>query len=183
MRYKDKYIVLKDGTKCLLRSPDEQDAAAMLQYLKITSAETHYMIRYPEEVQITEEKEAEILKNKLESEYDLMITAFVEDELAGCAGLSCVRDNIKLRHRAVFGVSIKEKYWNKGIGNIFIQEIINMAEIMGYEQVELGVFEDNIKAQKLYRKFGFNEWGRVKNAFKLKDGTYRDEIMMGIIIK
>ena len=50
---------------------------------------------------------------------------------------------------------------------------------MGYEQIELGVYSDNVKAQSLYKKHGFEVWGSVKNAYKLKDGTYRDEIMMG----
>ena len=50
---------------------------------------------------------------------------------------------------------------------------------MGYEQIELGVFADNKRAQNLYKKNGFEVWGNTKNAFKLKDGTYRDEIIMG----
>ena len=50
---------------------------------------------------------------------------------------------------------------------------------MGYEQVELGVFSDNKRAQALYKKHGFEVWGYSKNAYKLKDGTYRDEIIMG----
>ena len=183
MRYVGKNIILKDGTKCLLRSPDEQDAATMLEYMKMTSTETHYMVRYPEEIELTDAKEAEFLKNYIESKQDIMIAAFVGDDLAGDASLNCVNNYIKLRHRAVFGISIKEKYWNKGIGSILIQEAIKMAEVMGYEQIELGVFDDNIKAKKLYRKFGFHEWGRVKSAFKLKDGTYCDEIVMGKILK
>ncbi|MCR1897468.1 GNAT family N-acetyltransferase [Irregularibacter muris] len=183
MRYKDKDIVLKDGTKCLLRSPDEQDAAAMLQYMKMTSTETHYMVRYPEEIQLTEAKEAEFLKNCLESEQDIMIAAFVDGELAGNAGLNCANNFMKIRHRAVLGISIKEKYWNKGIGSTLIQEAIKMAEVIGYEQIELGVFDDNTKAQKLYHRFGFNEWGKVKNAFKLKDGTYCNEMIMGKILR
>lgn len=32
-----------------------------------------------------------------------------------------------------------------------------MAQVMGYEQIELDVFDDNIKAQKLY--------GKIKNLF------------------
>lgn len=57
-----------------------------------------------------------------------------------------------------------------------------MAKRLGYEQIELGVFADNDKARNLYRKYEFEEWGCVKNAFRLKDGTYRDEITMGLIL-
>lgn len=174
-----KKIELKDGAVCILRSPDEHDAEKMIEYLKMTSEETYFMVRYPEEINITTDKEIELLKDNLNSNKDMMIAAFVNNELAGNAGISCVRNHIKLKHRAVFGISIKKKYWNNGIGNALIREVIEQARQMGYEQIELGVFSDNEKAKELYKKYGFEVWGNMKNAYKLKDGTYRDEIMMG----
>lgn len=182
MKFNEKEVVLKDKTICILRSPDECDAEKMIEYLKTTSEETYFMLRYPEEINITVNKEIEILKEILKSPKDIMIAAFVNNELAGNAGIYCARDQIKLRHRAMFGISIKEKYWNNGIGSLLIKEVIEIARQMGYEQIELGVFSDNKKAISLYEKYGFEIWGRVKNAYKLKDETYRDEINMGRIL-
>lgn len=179
MEFKAKKILLKDDTECILRSPNENDAEKMLEYLKMTSGETHFMTRYPEEVNITIDNEIKMLKDNLNSNTDLMIAAFINDDLAGNASISCITNHIKLKHRGSFGISIKEKYWNLGIGNTLINEILNQCKLMGYEQVELGVFSDNYKAQAIYKKYGFEEWGTTKNAFKLKDGTYRDEILMG----
>lgn len=179
MKFGEKRVELKDGTECVLRSPDEHDAEKMIEYLKITSEETYFMTRYPEEINITIDKEIELLKDNLNSNENMMITAFVNNELVGNAGINCVRNHIKLKHRAVFGISIKEKYWNNGIGNVLLKEVIEQAKHMGYEQIELGVFYDNEKAKNLYKKYGFEVWGNVKNAYKLKDGTYRDEIIMG----
>lgn len=179
MIFTEKKVVLKDGTKCILRSPNDKDAESMIEYLKITSDETYFMVRYPEEITMKVEDEKESINYTINSETDLMIAAFVNNELAGNAGISAVRNHIKLKHRAVFGISIKQKYWNNGIGDIIIKEIINVAGIMGYEQIELGVFADNKRATSLYKKNGFEVWGNTKNAFKLKDGTYRDEIIMG----
>ena len=34
----------------------------------------------------------------------------------------------------------------------------------------------------LYEKLGFREWGREPHAFKLKDGSYRDEIQMVLFL-
>ena len=42
-------VTLKDGTKVILRSPQPRDAAQLNEYLRLTSGETHYMVRYPEE--------------------------------------------------------------------------------------------------------------------------------------
>ncbi|HCW52622.1 MAG TPA: GNAT family N-acetyltransferase [Clostridium sp.] len=182
MRFLDKEVMLKDGTKCVLRSPNEDDAEKMIEYLRMTSRETYFMIRYPEEVTTTIEGEIKFLKNNLQSENDIMIAAFIDGELAGNAGLTCVRNLKKINHRAEFGISIKQKFWNKGIGNILISHIIDEAKEMGYEQIELGVYSDNKKAQALYKKYGFEVWGSIKNAYKLKDGTYSDEIIMGKIL-
>ena len=51
------------------------------------------------------------------------------------------------------------------------------------EQVELGVYSDNDRARHMYRKMGFREYGMNPRAFKLKDGTYRDEIIMANIFE
>ena len=182
MKFGEKKVELKDGTECVLRSPDEHDAEKMIEYLKMTSEETHFMVRYAEEIDITIDKEIEIINENLNSSQNMMIGAFINNELAGNASISCVRNHIKLKHRAVFGIAIKEKYWNNGIGNVLIKEIIVQAKQIGYEQIELGVFSDNEKAIALYKKHGFEVWGNTKNAFKLKDGTYRDEIVMGRMI-
>ncbi|MCQ2012675.1 GNAT family N-acetyltransferase [Clostridium butyricum] len=179
MELLEKKVLLKDGTKCILRSPNYKDAASMLEHLKITSDETYFMVRYPEEITIKVEEEEESINCTINSKTDLMIAAFVNNELVGNAGIKPIRNHIKLKHRAGFGISIKQKYWNNGIGDILINEIISEAGLMGYEQIELGVFADNKRAQYLYKKNGFEVWGNTKNAFKLKDGTYRDEIIMG----
>ena len=182
MEFYKKEIILKNGTKCILRSPNEKDAKDMIEYLKITSKETHFMVRYPEEIKITLEEETEYIKGIASSDSDIMIAVFVNNELAGNASLNCIKNHIKLKHRAVFGISIKEKYWNNSIGSTLTKEIIEVARKIGYEQIELGVFSDNEKAIRLYEKNGFEVWGKNKNAFKLKDGSYCDEIIMGIML-
>jgi SAM-dependent methyltransferase len=58
--------------------------------------------------------------------------------------------------------------------------MIALAPSLGYTQLELGVFSDNERAIRLYSRFGFQEWGRTKNAFRLGDGTCFDEILMGL---
>ncbi len=50
MIFKEKNVILNDGTKCILRSPNYKDAASMLEHLKITSDETYFMVRYSEEI-------------------------------------------------------------------------------------------------------------------------------------
>ena len=65
MIIESKTIELKDGRKCVIRNACATDAAQMINYLKVSASETEFILRYPDEVQYTEESEAEILeKNK-----------------------------------------------------------------------------------------------------------------------
>lgn len=182
MNYSGKTVRLEDGADCILKSPVPEDAKDLLAYLRQTSEETYFMIRYPEEVTKTPAQETEFLKAQLESRHAMMISARIEGELAGNLGINAVADQKKLRHRATLGIAVKKKFWRRGIGNILIGEAIAAAGEMGFLQMELGVYEDNVNAIRLYEKFGFERWGRVKNAFRLKDGTFRDEILMGKIL-
>lgn len=154
----------------------------MLDYFKAVSEESHFMVNYPEEIKMTIEDEGEFLKKSLESETDIRIAAFIGEEIVGSATIYSYSSQLKMKHRACFGIAIREKFQGKGLGDILTKEAIAMAKQLDYEQIELGVFADNHKARSLYRKYGFEEWGCVKNAFRLKDGTYRDEITMGLIL-
>ena len=62
--------------------------------------------------------------------------------------------------------------------DFLMQMAVDQTRANGFEQLELGVYSDNARAIHLYEKFGFERYGIQPRAFKLKDGTYRDEIIM-----
>ena len=64
-----------------------------------------------------------------------------------------------------------------------MEACIECAKKAGFEQIELGVFADNERARHLYEKMGFKQVGVQPRAFKLKDGTYRDEVQMIYMIE
>ena len=66
---------------------------------------------------------------------------------------------------------------------LVVKIALDQARTNGFEQVELGVFSDNDIARHMYKKMGFKEYGMNPRAFKLKDGTYRDEIVMANIFE
>ena len=178
MIYTEKEFSLKDNRLCTLRSAAASDAAAMIEFLRISNEETYFMLRYPEEIMLTENEETTILKKWEEQQNKLLLLALISGEIVGSCGLAPVADNLKTKHRGQFGISVKQNYWGLGIGSVLVQEILSFAKNNRIEQVELGVYSDNLRAQKLYERFGFTAWGRLPNAYKLKDGSYRDEINM-----
>lgn len=182
MELEIKQFTLTDGIEGIVRNVKSEDAERMLAFLKDVSGETEFLLRYPEEYKLTVEQEKSFLEEIEKSENQVMITAFIDGEIAGNASISPIGYCMKLSHRANFAIAIRKKYWHKGLGTLLMEEALKAAKEAGYEQVELGVYHDNPRARAMYERFGFEEWGIMKQAFKMKDGSYRDEIMMGKVI-
>lgn len=178
MLIESKEITLSNGKRIILRSAAGTDALSLCQHRYVTSGETYFMARYPEECSFDIADMEEKLIYIQNSTCDFMITAFLDNEVIGDLGVTRLRNHSKYCHRAYMGISIQKLYCNMGLGSTMVQCAVKQAKANGFEQLELGVFEDNAEAIHLYEKFGFRKYGKHPRAFKLKNGTYRDEVIM-----
>lgn len=75
-------------------------------------------------------------------------------------------------HRAVLGMGILREHTNQGHGTALMRRAIQWAKREStLAFVDLGVFENNLPARKLYAKMGFVEQGRRSDAFRIDDGV------------
>ena len=177
MIYETKKIQLKNGREAVLRSPSASDGTQMLEVLKRLSAETDFLLRYPEEWTVTAEQEAEYLEGLNRSQNDLMIVCTVGGEIAGSCQVSFF-PGLKTRHRAVLAIALLEKFWGLGIGTAMFGEMEKAARERGVLQLELDYIEGNERGRRLYEKLGFLPVAERPDAVRLKDGTMRKEISM-----
>lgn len=161
-----------------LRTPGSADAETMIAFMKQSYSETPFLSSMPEEFDVSVEEELEFLRRHERSEKDCMIGAWIGGRLAGTVRLSAVRDNYRLRHRAKVGVSVLKEFWGRGVGSMLMDAALNTAASAGYRQVELEVCADNERAIRLYKKFGFEEYGRLPQAMRRSYDTFMDEILM-----
>ena len=178
MKIREERITLKDGRRLLLRSAEEKDAETMLEYVRKTAQETHFLIRYPEEIKFTLEQEKQVIRSILDSDNAAWFTVFDGDRAVGNCSISRYGDQLKFRHRCNFAIALEQAYCGCGLGTLLIERACAMAKEMGFEQMELGVYADNKRGIALYQKAGFAEYGRIPRAFRLRDDTYIDEITM-----
>lgn len=179
MLRKDIQFTLKDGRKALLRSPKDEDIQGMLDYLYISSGETEFILRYPEECQkYTYDNEKDLFERKNSAENEAMLVCIVDGKVAGNCEISW-STGMKTRHRASVAIALLKEFWNQGIGTRMFQELITIAEeneqIM---QIELDFVEGNTRARALYEKMGFKITGVRPDAIRLKDGTLLSEYSM-----
>ena len=178
MIFEEKIINLKDGRTCILRSVEVKDAEAMIEYLRIVSSETPFLLRNEDEVTYTVETEEQLLENKRNDPREIMMVAEVEGIIAGNCGIVSIGNLRRVYHRCGFAIALKEAYWNIGIGSAMMDYAFYLAKKMGYEQAELEVVDGNNRAKRLYERFGFKETGKNFHALKYDDGSYRDEYKM-----
>lgn len=170
MVYLQTTITLKNGAPCVLRTPRAHDAAAILEHMRLTSAETDHMARYADEITMTQEQESAYLEEIAQDNRAVMICAEVNGMIAANAGLHPVSALERTLHRAEFGVSVKQAYWGLGIGGALLSAVIDAARTAGYRQLELDVVASNARAIALYEKLGFVRYGTRENSYRYRDG-------------
>lgn len=172
MRFAPKQITLKDGRIAILRSPDpERDAAELVDYLYDTAADTDFVLRCPEEIEMTAEKEEGFLRRVVDSPMECMILCEADGCIAGNCHLS-FQGKMKVRHRAEVAIALRKKWWGLGIGTAMFEAMEEMARARdGVTLMELEFIEGNARARGLYEKAGFRITGMHPDAIRQKDGT------------
>ncbi len=177
--FQETVFPLKDGRDALLRSPCEEDAEQMLRFIIQASAETEYLMRYPEEfADFTPEREKAFLSEACLSPNTAMLVCTVGGKIAGNCQIS-FSSGLKERHRASVAIALLREFWGLGIGTRMFEEMLRIAgERGGIRQLELDFIEGNSRARGLYEKMGFRITGVKPDAIRLKDGTFLNVYMM-----
>lgn len=143
----------------------EQDAAALLEYLKIVGGETENLSFGAEGVPLNVEAERAYLDGQVQSHNNIQLLAKINDEIIGTASLN--RQQNRMSHRAEFGISVKKVWWGCGVASTLMKYILAFAKETGVEQINLEVRSDNSRAIALYKKFGFHKLCTFPGFFKI----------------
>lgn len=145
---------------------DAEDAAALLEYLKIVGGETDNLSFGAEGLPMSVDEEKAYLEHQAGSSDDIQYLAKVSHEIVGTASLN--RQPRRMSHRGELGISLKKAYWGCGIASALMKEILNFAKANGFEQLNLEVRSDNARAIRLYEKYGFQKLCTFPGFFKIE---------------
>lgn len=173
MIFKSKEVKIRDRI-ITFRSAVEEDAEALISYLKTVAGETPFLIREPEEVTLTIEQEKAFIKAKETAEAELMLLAFEGERHVGNCSISAIGSFSRYAHRCDVAIALYKEFCGQGIGRKMLETALLTAKEMGYEQAELEVAASNSDAIRLYEKLGFEKYGTFPDNMKYKDGTYED---------
>lgn len=171
-------MILKNGRRCIMRTPRREDGAALLEYMLTLNGETEFVLSYPDEFGFTAEHEGDFLESLAISPGNLMLACFDGERCVGNAQIS-FNNLCKLKHRSSVAVGVLKEYWGQGIATSMLELLIEVARNRaGVEVVGLEYIEGNDRARALYEKLGFVESYRKPDAIRWRDGSIHAEIGM-----
>lgn len=105
----------------------------------------------------------EMLKERLEHNQVFLI--YADGQLVGEMNFQIDPQHLlnKESKSAWIGINIGEAFARgKGVGTQAMQYLEKKIQMQGLKRIELGVFEFNVNAIKLYKKMGYREIGRIE---------------------
>lgn len=143
-----------------------QDAEEILEFCKLAGGETENLTYGAEGIGVSVEEEETFLKSMEDSDNKLFLVAVEEGQVVGiCSYIGC--DRPRLKHRGEVSMAVRKSMWGKDIGTRFMERVLAFARQAGGEIVSLEVRSDNIRAIRLYEKFGFEKVGSFEGYMKI----------------
>lgn len=130
-----------------------EDAAALIEYLRIIGGETDNLTFGAEGLSVTEEEERKFLEKQNADGRSVMLSVWEDGRIIANAHIEALVR--RLSHRASLGITVLKEAWGRGIGTAIMERLIAHAREQGIEIIELNVRRDNLRAIRLYEKFGF----------------------------
>ncbi|KPC36385.1 GNAT family acetyltransferase [Pseudomonas syringae pv. cilantro] len=111
------------------------------------------------------------------TERHLKLVALNDGEVIGNIGLEQYARS-RQSHVGAIGMGVASAWQGKGVGSMLLAAALDVADNwMNLHRVELTVYADNEAAQGLYRKFGFEVEGRLRD-YAVRDGVFVDALSM-----
>lgn len=171
-------VSLPDGRSVVLRVAVPDDAAAVLECLRVVGRETTMVTFGPEGIDKDELEERAFLAAMLAADNALALVVVDGERIVGSLTFEGGTRR-RIRHTGELGVGLQQAYAGVGVGRALLEMLIAWAEASGVvRKLDLKVRADNGSAIRLYEKLGWRHEGRVTRDLCV-DGTFHDALYMG----
>lgn len=157
----NKVVTLKNGQKVVLRAPGAGDEEEFNKLAKKVGEESFFTRQYAGQPN----KDPAKTLAAWQDPHKFFIGAFDADLMVGQASLYWnLPTHPRHKHVAGFAMFIRKAYAGLGLGNIFMQHLIAKAQELGVHRLEGDVYEKNLAAIALYKKYGFEIEGLKRDS-------------------
>lgn len=167
------------GATVTVRRAVEDDAEAMIAFIKRVDAESTFMSREPGEFTVPVPQERLLIRQTNARPNSIYMVAEIDGEIVATLDFhGGARE--RTMHAGEFGMSVRRDHWGRGIGSRLLDLMIAWArETKHIKRIKLRVQAVNERAIALYRSRGFVEEGVLKRDFRVR-GVWVDVVMMAL---
>lgn len=162
-----------------IREAVPDDAEELLRFLKETAVQTPFLLEESEPKQTIAEQ-MESLAAIYDSTNNVLIIALDGEKIIGTVSIYASSKS-RIEHIGDLGIVVDQEYWGIGLGSVLMEEAMYWAqESTILKRIELKVQKRNLRAQNLYKKFGFKEEAVLAYGVKI-DNEYLPVVLMSCI--
>jgi RimJ/RimL family protein N-acetyltransferase len=168
----------KKGNTFYMRYPLPSDAEQYLHFINTLSQEETFITQQGEQWTLEQEKEyLTFLLQKINDKRRVVLFAFINNQLVGNVSITMM-DNVE-KHVGDLTIEVSKEYRGEGIGTTLMELVLKEVkeQIPQIQMVTLGLFGNNDIAFSMYKKMGFEEYGRLPKGIVHKD-SFVDHILM-----
>ena len=139
----------------------------------------------PELFRIAAEDEAELSAEEVAArlEREHVVGGFVDGALQGIGGLTRFAGT-RLDHRALlWGMYVRPEARGAGVGDAIVGALLDEARRIGVRSVLLTVIAGNERAERLYRRWGFERYGVEPGAVRAGSGHLDEALMVRQLVE
>lgn len=82
---------------------------------------------------------------------------------------------------AEISIYLDKNFQGQKLGQQFLREAIKKAPELGFKNLLALIFSDNAPSVKLFKKYGFKEWGKFPNVARVDDED-KDLLILGLAL-
>ena len=169
-------FTLKNGQTVLIRPAAAEDASALADFFHNCGGESDFLSFGAEDCPYTEEYALQFIRCGTEFPDNLLLLAFADNKIVAELSL-CAPARKRFAHRLELGIAVSRPFWRQGLGSHLMSLAIRHGERHGIDSVFLTVSAENEAGIRLYRRFGFTEYGRYERQALIR-GEYSDALLM-----
>lgn len=144
-----------------MRLATEEDLASIVSIFLSCWKESYADVLSAEVREAMDAERAEQLWNK--SFFDETLRTYISYEDKNPTAVfryGAARDEAGAGH--LYSLYVDPRFSGRGVGRSIMEEVISLARSDAFERITLWVFESNLPARALYKKFGFEPTGRSR---------------------
>ncbi len=159
----------------LVRAARSDDVEQLLDLLEAVAAEGRWI---GSEAPIDRAARRRQLVETIEGDdRSVRYVAVADGVVVGSLGMDLRPYNV-----ADLGMFVQRQWRGRGVGTALIEAGISWARSVGAHKVALQLWPHNRPALALYRKFGFEQEGRLRRHYRRRNGELWDALVMGLVL-